>query len=248
MTEDVVKEHAMVTEGQLVMPFYLVCDVSWSMTGDMPKLNEGIRKLRGAIVAQPQVDDVAQIGVITFSSDATVVLPLSQLSEEGAMPTLQAQGGTNYGAAFTLLAQTIDQDIKNLKATGYKVYRPCAFFLTDGLPGDSDWLQTFTAALTYDKPTGRGNKGHPVFVPFGFRDARDDVLSKLAYPPGRGKWFHAKTHDVNEALEGILEAIMTSVISSGMSSATGSPAHTFQTGSLGDTIVSGDSSYDSQWA
>jgi uncharacterized protein YegL len=247
MTEEAVSERVNMVEGQLVMPFYLVCDVSASMTHDMPALNEGIRKLHRAIVGRPEVDDVAQIGVITFSADARVVLPLAQMSEEDAMPTLSAQSSTNYGAAFTLLARTIDQDIKDLKAQGLKVYRPCAFFLTDGLPTDQTWLQTFTTTLTFDKSARKGNKGHPVFVPFGFRDAKEDVLSKLAYPPDRAKWFHAKTHDINEALEGILSAIMTSVISSGLSGGSGSPTHTLQTASPAGNLVSGASAYDSQW-
>src|ERR1700728_2057767 len=148
MTEETVRERSEVEEGQIIMPFYLVCDVSASMSGDMPALNEGIRRLRRAIVAQPQVDDVAQIGIITFSTTAQVVLPLSQMSEE-QMPTLSAQASTHYGSAFRLLAQTIEQDIARLKAQRLKVYRPCAFFLTDGLPTDGSWLQTFTSTLTY---------------------------------------------------------------------------------------------------
>lgn len=247
MTEEPALERVTVAEGQLVMPFYLVCDVSSSMTGDMPALNDGIRRLYRSIAAEPQVDDVAQIGVITFSTSANVALPLTQPSEQSNLPTLSAYGGTNYGAAFTLLAKTIDQDLKALKDSGYKAYRPCAFFLTDGEPGDPSWQQTFTTTLTYDKEARKGNKAHPVFVPFGFRGAREDVLSKLAYPPGRGKWFHAKTHDIKEALEGILDAIMTSVMSSGMSGGSGAPTHIFQTSSPAGAIVSGDSEYDSQW-
>jgi uncharacterized protein YegL len=186
MTEETVRERSHAEEGQIVMPFYLVCDVSGSMSRDMQALNEGIRKLRRAIVAQPQVDDVAQLSIITFSTNAQVVLPLGRMSEE-QMPTLSAQATTNYGAAFTLLAQTIQQDIARLKAQKLKVYRPCAYFLTDGLPTDRTWLQTFTSTLTYDQARGSGMKGHPLFIPFGFRDASEDVLNKLAYPPDKGQ-------------------------------------------------------------
>lgn len=247
MSEETVRERAAVAEGQLVMPFYLVCDVSSSMTSDMPALNDGIRKLCRSISAEPQVDDVAQVGIITFSTGANVAMPLAQMSEEAHVPSLSAGGSTNYGAAFTLLAATIEQDLRNLKAQGYKAYRPCAFFLTDGEPTDRAWLQTFTTSLTYDKATRRGNKSHPVFVPFGFRAAREDVLRQLAYPPERGKWFHAKTHDIKEALEGILSAIMTSVMSSGLSGGAGSPTHVLQTAGPAGNIVSGNSQYDSQW-
>jgi uncharacterized protein YegL len=245
--EETVRERVGVQEGQVVMPFYLVCDVSASMTYDMPALNEGIRKLRRAIVAQPQVDDIAQIGIITFSDYAQVALPLSQLSE-GSMPSLRAQNSTNYGSAFRLLAQTVEKDIAALKARRLRVYRPCAFFLTDGEPTDSSWFQTFQSTLTYDKVARTGMKGHPVFIPFGFRDAREDVLSKLAYPPERGKWFHTRTHNIEEALTGILDVIMTSVISSGLSGGAGKPMLALQTPGPATGITSGGSQYDSEWA
>jgi len=247
MTEETVHERTTVAEGQLVMPFYLVCDVSYSMTHDMPALNAGIRQLCQAIGREPQVDDVAQVGIITFSAGAQVAMPLTQMSEEAHIPTLSAQSSTNYGAAFRILALTIDEDLKNLKAKGYKAYRPCAFFLTDGEPTDDTWFQTFTSTLTYDKAARQGNKAHPIFVPFGFRDARDDVLSKLAYPPERGKWFHAKTHDIKEALDGILNAIMTSVFNSGLSGSAGTPTLMIQTSSPVGNLVAQDSQYDSQW-
>jgi uncharacterized protein YegL len=246
MTEESVAERSEVEEGQIIMPFYLVCDVSSSMTGDMPALNEGIRKLRRAIVAQPQVDDVAQIGIIAFSSSAQVVLPLAQMSEE-QMPTLRSGGATEYGSSFRLLAQTIQQDIARLKSQRLKVYRPCAFFLTDGQPTDRSWLQSFSSTLTYDKANGTGMRGHPLFIPFGFRSASEDVLKKLAYPPEKGKWFHTKTHNIEEALTGILGVIMNSVISSGLSATAGSPTIALPAPSPASGIQSGPSQYNSQW-
>ena len=68
-------------EGQLVMPFYVVCDVSWSMFNGIVKLNEGLHRLVRAIRAEPIVDDVAWIGVMSFSDTARVVMPLGQASE-----------------------------------------------------------------------------------------------------------------------------------------------------------------------
>jgi len=246
MSEEIIHERNEAQEGQVVMPFYLVCDVSGSMAGDMTALNDGIRRLRRAIVAQPQVDDIAQIGIITFSDNAQVVLPLSQMSEE-SMPTLHAQSTTNYGSAFTLLARTIESDIAALKAQKLRVYRPAVFFLTDGMPTDSSWFQTFQRTLTYDKAAGQGMKGHPVFIPFGFRDARKEVLGKLAYPPDRGMYFHAKTHNIEEALTGILSVIMTSVISSGLSGGAGNPMLALPAPEPGSGLTSGVSQYDDEW-
>lgn len=233
------REYAAVEPGQMVMPFYLLCDVSYSMSDDMPALNEGIQRLRRAIVSEPAVDDVAHIGILTFSDAGKVIMPLSQMSEHN-VPTLTVEGGTNYGAAFVTLAQTIAQDNASLKAQGYKVYRPCAFFLSDGAPLDRDWEGTFRATLTYDPATGVGMKGHPIFVPFGFRDAPEHVLRRLAYPMGRAKWYHCKSADVEDALKGILDNIMNTVITSGNSASTGQPAVVQQAPAADSGIAWGD--------
>ena len=99
------------------MPFYLVCDVSWSMSGDMATLNQGVQRLRNAIVSEPTVDDVAHVCVMTFSDTAKVVLPLTQLSEH-EIPALHVEGGTNYGVAFQELARVAAQDVAQPQGAG----------------------------------------------------------------------------------------------------------------------------------
>ena len=153
---------------------------------------------------------------MSFYSTARIVMPLVQMSES-VIPLLSAEGGTNYGAAFSLLGEAIEHDTAIFKEQGYKVYRPCVFFLVDGKPTDHDWYETFTRTLTYDRATGRGMKAYPIFVPFGFRDASEDVLRKLAYPPERGKWYHANNVNIDDALKGIIDIIVKSIIASGYS-------------------------------
>jgi uncharacterized protein YegL len=230
-------------EGQLVMPFYLICDVSSSMSGDMTALNDSLKRLHRGIVAEPVVDDVAQVCIMTFASTASVVLPLGQMSEQ-VVPTLKSGGGTQYGAAFRLLAQTIESDSTTLKGKGYRVYRPCTFFLTDGEPNDRDWHQTFSRTLTYDQQTHQGMRAHPIFVPFGFRHASESVLRQLAYPPKRGKWYNAKSSNIEEALSGILHLIQQTVITSGRSAGTSRPAVVQQVPDPGSNISHGESDYD----
>lgn len=223
MSEDWLDVFANTVEGQLVMPFYLICDVSFSMLRDMPALNDGIKRLRRAIITEPVIDDIAQVSIIAFSDVARVAVPMGPMSEY-EIPELKAENAANYGNAFHKLAQTIETDTAKFIENGYQIYRPCAFFLTDGLPTDRDWHKTFIDTLTYDPRTGRGMKRYPVFVPFGFRDAREEVLRKLAYPPGRGRWYHSKGVDIEHVLEGILSVIMRSIVASGHSVGTTLPA------------------------
>jgi|SRR5579859_469704 len=243
MSDERVLEREGAEHGQVVMPFYLICDVSVSMIREMSALNEGIRRLRRAIVSEPVVDDVAQICIISFSGSAKVVMPMGPMSES-EIPELKAEDATNYGGAFRVLAQAIEKDAARFKALGYRVYRPCAFFLTDGLPTDRDWHKTFTRTLTYNRSTGEGMKAHPIFVPFGFRDAREDVLRQLAYPPDRGTWYYAKSVSIEEVLRGVLEIIMKTLISSGQTSGTAQPSIIQHTPDPGSGIVQGTSGYD----
>jgi uncharacterized protein YegL len=221
MSEEYGRDRPSAGEGQMVMPFYLICDVSYSMINDMAALNDCLQRLKNAIMAKPMVDDVARISIITFSDTAKVVMPLGHMGQQ-TVPTLSVEGGTDYGAAFRELAHVIPADAADLKGKGYKIFRPCAFFLTDGEPVNdkNTWAQTFKDTLTYDRATGIGMKQHPVFVPFGFRDAPEDVLRKLAYPLEKGKWYHTNSHDIEQALNGITSIIMKTVVSSGLSAST----------------------------
>jgi serine/threonine protein kinase/uncharacterized protein YegL len=211
--------------GELIMPFYLACGVPRSMRDDVAALTEGLKRMRQAVVTEPAVDDVSRFCIVSFSDTAKVLMPLGRMSES-TIPTLHAEGGTNYGAAFRMLAHSIERDTAGLAKRGYKVYRPCVLFFTDSAPEDYDWYQTFTRTLTYDRYTGRGLKAYPIFVPYGFGAAPEDVLRQLAYPPERGRWYHAKNTDVEAALTGILPLIMNDVITpAGQPSAGYAEAH-----------------------
>lgn len=212
-------------DGQLIMPFYIICDVSGSMSGDIAALNAALAQLRTDIMSSPVVDDLTMLSVITFQSTAQTVVRLAPPSEV-VLPTLAAHGGTNYGAAFREYHRVFEEDRKRLKADGKQVYRPCVFFLTDGGPGDSDYLQTFRSLLAYDPETRQGNKAFPYLVSFGFRDAPEQVMRQLAYPDfgkARGRWFVARSGDIGELLKSMTSAIGNTVISSGVSAGQGAP-------------------------
>src|SRR5664280_211374 len=244
--DELVRERTEAAEGQIVMPFYLVCDVSYSMKHDMAQLNDTLQVFHKTIGSQPVVDDVARICIMTFSDSPQVVVPLGQVSEQ-RVPQLQQGGGTYYGPAFRKLAGTTAADREARKGEKYRIFRPAAFFLTDGEPLDSDWHRTFTETLTYDRKTGRGNKSHPVFVPFGFRDATESVMKQLAYPPKRGKWYLARNASPHDALHGILDLIMKTIITSGNTASGGSPSLQTQDPKSDSGIQQGESEYQDDW-
>jgi len=212
-------------EGQIIVPFYIICDVSGSMHGDMADLNAALAQLRTDIMNSPVVDGLTMLSVITFESSAQTVVRLAPPSRL-QLPVLTAGGGTNYSAAFREFHRVFEEDRARLKASGRRMYRPCVFFLTDGAPGDADYLQTFRSLFAYDPETKQGNPAFPYLVSFGFRDAPKEVMKRLAYPDFgrfRGRWFLARSSNVRELLTSVASAIGNTVISSGLSAGQGVP-------------------------
>lgn len=213
-------------EGRVIMPFYLLVDVSGSMSRDAGELNGAVAELIRTIVKDPVVDDLVMLSIITFNHMANTIVPLSSPSEI-IPPTLQPSGGTNYGAAFHEFVRVFESDRADLRSQGMKVYRPCVFFLTDGGPGDHDYYETFRGLFAYDPESRIGNKAFPYFSPIGFREAPVEVLQRLAYPDfgrTRGRWFLSRSNDVGEILRTVAEVIGRTVVSSGMSVTVGAPA------------------------
>lgn len=224
LQESTLQEHTHM-QGQLVMPFYVICDASGSMSGDMAALQAGLEQLKTDIMKDPVVDDLTMLSVIAFGSKAATVVPLAPPSEI-TMPQLTLMGGTNYGAAFREYHRVFEEDRARLKAEGRQVYRPCVFFLTDGEPQDKDYGQTFRSLLAFDPATNQGNRAFPYVVTFGFRNAPEDVIRGLAYPDfgsTKGKWFLARSSNISELLRSMTKAIGNTVVSSGLSASAGTP-------------------------
>ena len=78
--DELVRERTEAAEGQIAMPFYLVCDVSYSMKHDMAQLNDTLQVFHKTIGSQPVVDDVARICIMTFSDSPQVCEGMCQLT------------------------------------------------------------------------------------------------------------------------------------------------------------------------
>lgn len=211
--------------GPRAMPFYLICDVSQPMRGELGALREGIARICQDIGGRPDINDVAHICIMTFADTADVLVELTQMSE-AVVPGFRYARLTHYGAAFRMLATVIANDYETLSHLGYRVYRPCVYFLTAGEPTDLDWQRTFRETLTEGPMSAAGvPKGYPIFVPFGFRDAKEETLRQLAFPPGHSKWYHAQNNTFAEAIRGMFGIIMQSMLNSSSSLVAGRPAH-----------------------
>lgn len=217
--------------GQIVMPFYVLCDISGSMAHDVAELTAGLGALHRGLLAEPLINDLVMMSVITFNDSARTVAPLAA-PEDMTPPALPGPVGlTNYSAAFREYHQAFEADKARLKAEGKRVYRPCVYFLTDGEPTDHNYLQTFQALMTH-----HNNAAYPYFCAFGFRDARAATLEALAHadaggPHKRGRWFVAdRGHSVSQTLTDLVGVIGNSVMRSAQSASSGLPEVVLPTG------------------
>ncbi|HWF40593.1 MAG TPA: VWA domain-containing protein [Acidothermaceae bacterium] len=210
------------TENGILLPFYLVVDVSYSMSGaKLDVANEILPSVCDALAKNPILNDKVRFGMVDFSDDARVVLPLCDVSTATQLPGLSVRGGTSYGAAFKLLRRLLESDIGQLRADGYKVHRPAVFFLSDGEPGDN-WKDDFETLTEYDSSTGKGFKYHPVVVPCGVETADRDVMRQLVHPLSKSKLYMMKTgSDAAAAIKAMAEVLISSVLASGQSAVQG---------------------------
>jgi uncharacterized protein YegL len=190
----------------LAMPFYLVCDVSDSAETDLHALSQNLGRIRRTLAAEPLVDNIARMCVISFASSAKIVLPMGSTGRP-VPPLKGAAGGANYGAAFSFLGKAIRNDIIRFREGNYKIYRPCVFFLTAGTPRDRRWAAAFKRTLTFNPGDREGMDEYPIFIPVGLRGAPEEVLRRLAYPPDKSDWYHADLCKMEDALGAAIKTI-----------------------------------------
>lgn len=161
-----------------LLPFYAVCDTSASMRDGtrIDALNHAIATTCDAIALNPVIADRVRFGIVAFAGDAEVALPLCDVALLDILPVLVPRGLTEYGRAFALLRRTIEHDVAQLVADGFRVFRPAVFFLTDGRPTDAGatWRAALGELLDGDFPH------RPNVVAFGFGDAEPKLLAEIA--------------------------------------------------------------------
>lgn len=188
----------------ITLPVYLVIDVSASMAGHLlDELNQELPRVFMGLAADPLLSDMVQISVLTFSDDATVELPLV-VADPRQILTLHPRQGTSYGPVLRLLDQLSREDVARLRKSGSRVFRPLAFFVTDGVPADPDWLD---ALRNLD-----ASPVSPTIIALGLGGVDPNHLRLLA--GSRGTAFLAGPSDrpdIEAVLSGVLASLTSSV-------------------------------------
>jgi uncharacterized protein YegL len=184
------------------VPVYLLLDVSYSMGGAvLADLNRTLHDLVRSLQEEPETSDLIMLCIISFSDDAQIDMPLTALADITEAPHLAVRGGTNYVPALRLLQSTIERDIQSLKADGYQVFRPIAFFLTDGYPSDDSSSLLAEIQLLHASPR------RPTLVALGIGDVDPRILHQLAGPKGQSSISNSRLSPT-EAIAGFKELLL----------------------------------------
>lgn len=210
-------------EGLVILPFYLVADVSGSMHGaKLAALSQVTPSVQKTLRTEPILADKVRFGLITFSDTAQVDLPLCDMIEtEPEMPKLAVRGMTSYGSAFRLLRTEIESNVAALKADGYRVHRPIVFFMSDGAPTDRDWDAAFRELTSYDPATRSGFPTYPNVIPCGIGDADKETMARLVHPSRGDKamrlYMMKDGADPAVAITQMAEVLISSMVETGYS-------------------------------
>jgi uncharacterized protein YegL len=122
-----------------VLPCYVVCDVSFSMSDHLDEVNAGMREFRGAVHADRRASTQIRLCVVVFAERPVVLQPLLPALDQAELIEPRQESGSDFGSAFTLLHHTVERDVRGLKAQRIRVRRPVLFFISDGRATDQAW-------------------------------------------------------------------------------------------------------------
>jgi uncharacterized protein YegL len=136
-----------------VLPFYAVCDESYSMLDHLGAVNAALRSFHHAACDDPFVAGLIRFSLIGFSARARVIVPLSDLAAAAPAICLASEVETNFGDAFSTVRATIERDVEALTESAYRVLRPCVLFVSDGQSTDpATWPADYAAVADREWP------------------------------------------------------------------------------------------------
>jgi von willebrand factor, type A len=112
------------------------------MTGEpIEAVKNGVQMMVHSLRQNPQAIETAFVSIITFDSEAKQLIPLTDLASFQTVD-LKAAGTTVLGAALSLLADKLENEVTKTTLEQKGDWKPIVFIMTDGVPTD-DWQAGF---------------------------------------------------------------------------------------------------------
>ncbi|MGW0793560.1 vWA domain-containing protein [Streptomyces sp. NPDC002692] len=194
-------------ESRVCLPVYLVLDTSASMEPNIPVLNEMLSQLVERCQESPVLAGMVLLSVVSFNSEAHLVLPLSLVSDIEAIPIFGALGATNVAEMFRMLRMQLALDFA-ARDKLRRWMRPVVFLITDGIPSDEGWEEAFADLIA------PSNKFRPHVATFGMGEAGREVIAKVST---LAAYLVADGVETQGALPSVFSSVMSSIESSSSS-------------------------------
>ncbi len=153
----------------------LLLDVSGSMSGAaIDSLNNGIRRFKAQVCADPIARQRVDIAMVTFGNMVNVVSDFVPVTE---MPTpiLQAGGCTSMAPGINTAIDLVKKRTKLYSSLGTPCHKPWIFMITDGLSTSSKQDMEAAAKRVRDEEN-KGSHGHLTFWALGIDNYSQEEL------------------------------------------------------------------------
>lgn len=175
--------------GERRLPVYLLLDISSSMEGArFHALQCGLEQFQRELSQDWEVQRAVYVGLITFASDAQLVMSGLVQAASLQVPSLSPSGVTRLDRAFEVLLESMDRDLRHPVRGGTKGdFRPVVFILTDGEPTDENgyradnWQSARDAVI--NRPQGKAKPASIIAVGCG-PDIKSEDIKAIATGPG----------------------------------------------------------------
>ena len=101
------------------------------------QVKAGVDMMLTALRSDPYALETAYLSVVSFSSRAEQLVPLTELTSFQA-PALNASGSTSLGDGLKVLAESASREVRKTTSESRGDWKPMVFIMTDGSPTD-DW-------------------------------------------------------------------------------------------------------------
>lgn len=176
--EDFIKEDKIVGFGEPHLACALLLDTSLSMSGNaIRSLNEGVRRFKATVAADPIAQKRVDVALVTFNSMVDVIsdfVPISQMPT----PELQAYGLTNMAEGIQTAIDLVKKRTEMYQTLGTPCHKPWIFMITDGA-STSEEFDMEQAANRIKLEEEKGTHGRLSFWALGAGDYDADEIFKL---------------------------------------------------------------------
>lgn len=131
-------------------PVYIVCDEGAFSDGN------AVERINGEVLEfikhrhDSPLREFLRISLISSNIVSRVLMSLTSLQDLVQTPKFSNSAVSNYVPLFELLKVQLENDVLKFHERGFMLTRPLVFFITQGRPHDTFWIESFNELMRED--------------------------------------------------------------------------------------------------